>query len=189
MESVFYKHHYKKRFPITYQFLELFANSVDNNSEDAEVHEVLTPVLSALGHKPPYREEFILEVVEQLTYVQKAKSEVKAGKPASGRSFGTEFIQWFSKLDVSQIMFLLSDYDFEKAANIYNTTPVLVVDKMMELKMEHEWQIACKDFEAVIFGMGGKIKGGAGEDDKMHEAPKTEVEEKQRASSLKRLGF
>lgn len=189
MDSVFYKYRHKKRFPITYQFLELFAKSVDNNNRDAEVQELLLPVLSALGYKPPYDESFVVEVLEQLSEVQKVKSEMKKGKNGSKRSFGSEFIKWFARLDIEQILFLLSEYDFDKAGHLWASTPVLAVDRMMETKMEYEWQVASKDFEAVIFGMGGKIKGGASDGEKIHDAPKNAGEDSQRKSTLKGLGF
>ena len=175
MESVFYKYGYKKRFPVTYLFLELFSKSVQNSDpENEDITDVLLPVLSALGEKPPYEEEFLTEILQDMDEYRKSKEGKSEPKSKSGkRQFGTEFINWFSKLDTEQILLLITDFDYEKAYKLYSETPVSLVDKMIETKLSYEWTKAEKDFEAVIFGMGGSVKGGA-TGDKSFDAPKTE---------------
>lgn len=190
MESVFYKYGYKKRFPVTYLFLELFAKSVENSDPESEITEVLFPVLNALGFKPPYQENFILQILQDMDEYRKKKEGIDSASHAKGkkRSFGTEFIKWFSSLEQDQVLLLVTDYDFEAAYKLYSEVPVSVVERMIETKIGYEWTKAEKDFEAVVFGMGGTIKGGsAGQ--KSYDAPKTENELHERNVALKKLGF
>jgi hypothetical protein len=190
MESVFYKYGHKKRFPVSYLLLELFAKSIEKYGDEAEVSEVLPPVLSALGIDPPYTEEFIAEVITDISELQESKSEKKgSGKSSGKRTFGKEFIKWFGSLDIDQTLLLLTNYDFDAAYKIYSTLPASLVDKMIDTKMGYEWTHAEAAFEAVIFGMGGSIKGGSSDPDKTTEEPKTKAEEDARLAQLKRMGF
>lgn len=190
MESVFYKYGYKKRFPVSYLFLELFAKKLETSEPDADITDILEPVLSALGHQPPHKEEFLLGILAELKEIQEKNSGTKAVKPTSGgkRTFGKEFLNWFSGLDQVQALLVLTNYDFDAAYKIYSTVPALLVDKMIQTKIGYEWTQAEANFEAVIFGMGGSIKGGS-KDNKMHEPPKTKEAEKSRDANLKKLGF
>lgn len=191
MESVFYKYGYKKRFPVTYLFLELFAKSVENSDPESDVTEVLIPVLTAMGHKPPFEEDMLIQILQDMDDYRKKKEETPDKKPASGgkRQFGSEFIKWFGKLDADQTLLMLADWDFEKAYKLYAETPVQIVEKMISTKVEYEWTLAEKDFESVVFGMGGSFKGGGSPDDKTFEIPKSEKDNRARESELKRLGF
>lgn len=190
MESVFYKYGYKKRFPVTYLFLELFSKSVENSDADNEdITDILLPVLTALGKKPPYSEEFLTHILQDMDEYRRSK-EGKDTSPApkGKRQFGTEFIKWFAKLETDQILILITDFDFDKAYKIYSEVPVMFVDKMIETKLSYEWTKAEKDFEAVVFGMGGSIKGKSS-DSGGFSVPKSEEELKQRNAALKQLGF
>lgn len=191
MESVFYKYGYKKRFPVTYLFLELFTKSLENSESDASIEEVLLPVLSSLGKKPPYDEAFLEQVLNDLHDFRKAKDEaVRESKSSSDskRTFGKEFLKWFSQKDTEEILFLLTSYDFNLAYKIYSEVPVTAVEKMIKTKLGYEWTVAEKDFEAVVYGMGGSLKGGSS-GGKTFSQPKTEEEEKVMANQLKKLGF
>jgi len=189
MESVFYKYGFKKRFPVTYLFLELFAKSIENSESDAEVAEVLLPVLSALGKEPPYDESFLITIMEDLTELQKVKSEKQGSgkKPSNKRSFGSEFLKWYTALDTDQALLLLTGFDYDAAYNLYSKVPALVVDQMIETKLGYEWNSAEKDFEAVVFGMGGSIKGGSDKDKTFEN--KTEKGMEAMTAQLKNLGF
>mgnify|MGYP001413970052 CR=1 FL=1 len=189
MESVFYRYGFKKRFPVSYLFLELFAKKLENSEPDTEVRDILEPVLSALGHDGPHTEEFLMQVLEDLKEIQDVKSGDAPVKQKGGkRTFGQEFIKWFASLDQAQALIVLTDYDFDKAYKLYSTVPALLVDKMIQTRIGYEWTQAEANFEAVIFGMGGSIKGG-GKADKSHEAPKTKEAETARNADLKKLGF
>lgn len=195
MESVFYKYKYKKRFPVTYLFLELFTKSLENSDADADVITVLLPVLAALDIKPPIPEEVIHGILEDLDEHRKKTAE-RSGKGAAGkggkRTFGKEFIKWFSGLDVEQTLLLVTNFDYEAAYKIYSEVPISFVDKMIRTKLSYDWTIAEKDFEAVVFGMGGSIKGGTsggGGEGQTFEAPKNKEEEVSRNAALKKLGF
>lgn len=190
MESVFYKYGYKKRFPISYLFLELFAKKLQNSEPDTDMADVLQPVLSALGVKPPHSDELLVQVFKDLQEVHESKSgEPSPSAPKGGkRTFGKEFLKWFAGLDQEQALLVLTDYNFEAAYKLYSEVPALLVDKMIRTRIGYEWSHAEANFEAVIFGMGGSIKGG-GKDDKRHEAPKTKEAETARNADLKKLGF
>jgi len=189
MESVFYKYGHKKRFPVSYLFLELFSKSVEKYGDDADMSEVIPPVLSALGIDPPYSEEMIIGIVYDLKELQDSRPKGKSNKSSGKRTFGREFIKWFGNLDIDQTLLLLTGYDFDAAYKIYSELPASLVARMIDTKMGHEWTHAEASFEAVIFGMGGSIKGGKSDADKTTDAPKTKAEEDARLAQLKKMGF
>jgi len=190
MESVFYRYGFKKRFPVTYLFLELFTKSYEN-SESEDVTEILLPVLDALGHKPPYDEQFLVDILKDMDELQKVKAEqAKGGKRNSSnkRSFGSEFLKWYTQLDTEQTLLLLTGFDFGAAYRLYSEVPALIVDSMIQTKLGYEWNTAEKDFEAVVFGMGGSIKGGTKNADQVFEN-KTEDGAAEMQAQLKKMGF
>jgi hypothetical protein len=193
MESVFYKYGHKKRIPVSYLFLELLSKSVENSDSNEDLRHVLEPVLSSLGVNPPYSDELLLEITEDLKEVQEAKvsSSPPAPKPSSSRDrrFGEEFVGWFRGLNIDVSLYLLTHYDFQKACDLYCHTPVLVVDKMLTTKFEHEWNSLEAGFESVVLGMGGKIKKSSAAAKETFAIPKDEVEEQKRNQQLKKLGF
>lgn len=187
MESVFYRYGFKKRFPVTYLFLELFAKSLENSESDADISEVLLPVLSALGYQPPFKEELLIGILKDLEELQKTKEEKSGGsaKKSGKRSFGSEFLKWYTSLDTDQSLLLVTNFNYDAAYDLYSKVPAFLVDKIIETKLGYEWNKAEKDFEAVVFGMGGSIKGGG---DKTFDN-KTEEGKKAMEAQLKNLGF
>lgn len=189
MESVFYRYGFKKRFPVTYLFLELFSKSLENSESEAQVADVLLPVLSALGYEPPHEESMLIEILKDLDELQTIKKEKSSGpnKKSGKRSFGTEFLKWYTSLDTDQALLMMTNFNYEAAYNLYSKVPALLVDKMIETKLGYEWNSAEKDFEAVVFGMGGSIKGGSDSDKTFDN--KTETGSKAMENQLKKLGF
>jgi hypothetical protein len=98
-------------------------------------------------------------------------------------------VKWFGKLDMEQTLLLIADYDFEKAKQLYCEVPAEVVDELIDIRMGYEWTQAEAKFEAVLFGMGGKIKGGSSDGDQSFNAPKNEADKQQQEAALKKLGF
>jgi hypothetical protein len=172
-------------------FLELFAKSYENSESEREVTEILLPVLSALGKEPPYEEQFLVDILKDMDDLQKTKAEIaKAGKKSSSnkRAFGSEFLKWYTKLETEQTLLLLTGFDFDAAYKLYSEVPALIVDSMIQTKLGYEWNTAEKDFEAVVFGMGGSIKGGTKDADQVFEN-KTEKGAADMQAQLKKMGF
>lgn len=189
MESVFYKHRFSNRLPVTYLFLELFTKSIENSGSE-DVVAVLEPVLVKLGHKPPFSETMITDILKEIDSLRKESDGKSKGKSGgSKRSFGSEFIKWFGRLDIEQTILLLVNFDFEKAYKLYSEVPASVVDRMIETKMGYEWTHAENNFEAVVYGMGGSFKGGSKDADKSFEEPKTQADQVARDEGLKSMGF
>lgn len=190
MESVFYKYGHKKRFPVTYLFLELFGKSVEKSGGEGDIESVLLPVLSALKIKPPYHELMIQQILNDMEEIQKFGSEKPPESSNGKRTFGKEFIKWFSSLDIEKNLLLLSDYDFNKAYKLYSETPVLAIAQMTEVKLGYEWAKAEASFEAVIFGMGGSISGGSDTGNTIDMTKETtDSERQQQEAAIKRMGF
>lgn len=194
MESVFYKYGHKKRIPVSYLFLELFAKSIENfgHAADDDAAQLVQPVLTSLGYNPPFKEETIIDILTDIDSLRKSHGErekSKKGGKGGKRTFGSEFIGWFSRLDIEQTILLLADFDFDKAFKIYSEVPATIVDKMIETKMGYEWTWAESNFEAVVYGMGGSFKGGGSKPDQSFEAPKNETDKVERDAALKKMGF
>lgn len=192
MDSVFYKYGHKKRFPVTYLFLELFSKSVENSdNSEMSVAEAITLVLAALDVRDPDT-ELLTQIAEDITAIEETiRKKQSTAKPTSnkGRNFGTEFLKWFNKMGTEQVLLLLADFDYTRAVQLYCEVPAEVVDRMVELKLGYEWTHAEAQFEAVLFGMGGKIKGGSSDADKSFDEPKSDADDAARNAALKNLGF
>lgn len=189
MSSFFYRYTFKKRFPVTFLFLELFANSA-RNSESGDISNAIKPVLLALGHKPPYSDTLLSEIIEDMLEVKAQHEKTRPTKKSSPnqRGMASELMKWVAGLEVQSLLLVLCDYDFERASKLYCETPALVVGRMIELRSEQEWHRAQAVFDAVVFGTGGKMKGGSSENVKIMDAATAE-KKAEMEQGLKRLGF
>lgn len=189
-ESVFYRHTHKQQFPVSYLFLELLARSAEK-SESGTLLDVIAPVLTALGQKPPFKEEFLADILREVLEIKKDKEQASAkrsGPAPKGRSVGSELSKWIGGLDIEEALLMSCDYDYDKAADLYCNKPVKVVDSIISLRAQQEWQRAMVVFESVVFGTGGKMKGGTSDSTSVMTAA-SENSQREMESKLKSLGF
>ncbi len=163
MPSSFYSQRVLKRFPVSYLFLEVFASLCEKSSA-ISAPEAIASTLQSLGVKPPYTPELLSGIAEDLEAIRRSKESSKSSKPSKGRggrSVGSEMLGWLGSLDLETTLLIASDYDYEAAAKLYSECPVQVVDRIVSTRIEAETHRINAMFEAIVFGTGGKMKGGS----------------------------
>ncbi len=155
-----YRHH--NQYPVTYLFLEVFA-SFAQKSDESSASDVLTSTLESLGVPKPYTEEFLTSIALELTAIRDARSKQKPPAPQKdpGRSPGSEMLKWLSALDIESILLFVCEYDYERAYKMYSTIPVLMVDSIVEKRVELEKHRIDSTFESVVYGFGGNMKSSS----------------------------
>lgn len=124
----------------------------------------------------------VAEVIDRIT---------KVGKPETGssryvsKSLGTGYAQWVTELNAEEACLLVAGFDPRRASDLYWRTPIAVAERALNLFIEAQHQSMLINYEAVMYGMGGKYSGDTG-------GTATNVYDLQTAegqAALKALGF
>lgn len=126
--------------------------------------------LSAVEHafslvypKPAVRRqlESLAHAVEQ-HIAQYQKKETGSSPVRPGKSMGSQYANWLSELDAESVCLLLANYDTEVASRMYWLTSVNTMKAAVRLRAEHDSQQMLAQFEATMYGMGGKYSDDDG---------------------------
>ena len=189
METIFTQK--RSEYVVTYYLVELLDRSIEQAGEGADVEQVLPPVLKKLGYKPPYTETAVMQLLQDLKAMEKAKVEQASRSPKKAkspkRSYGHDFFKWMEEVKVDGALLMALQYDYEKAEKAYKTLPYQVVDKIIDLKFKQVWHQMQSQFESVVLGMGGSM--GSSSEVIDHAAGEENVSLDDMAKGLKALGF
>lgn len=161
-------HTLRDEMPISHMFLTIYAEGAKNapgtNGAD----------LVRLAYAETYRQDLTDEQVELVclrldSHGQRLKAEMakRSDKPGAPkvkpeRSYGDYFREWLAELDMTQTLLWLTDYDLEKAQHLYRYGDYELVEKMVTTKKLHQAEAARLQYEAALFGFGGKYGRGGG---------------------------
>lgn len=187
MESIFTKK--RGEYVVTYYLVELLERSIEQAGGNTDVEVFIPPVLKKLGYKPPYSQDSILQLLEDLNTMRKEKVEKQsnASTPKSSggkKTYGQDFFKWVDEVKIDGALLIAMQYDYEKAERAYKTLPYQVIDKIVDLNFKQIWYSMSNYYEAIVLGMGGslgneKVDHGTGENTSLEDM----------AKSLKSMGF
>ena len=119
-----------------------------------------------------------------------AKEKSSPGKPpAAGDGQGTSLVAWLGKMDLRKICYLISEFNPIKAKSLYFEADASLVAECFALRSEYEMECGRLQYEATLYGFGGKYDTDKGGDDvKTHDLTKG-ANNKSALNSLRSLGF
>lgn len=201
MTTLFYERHLKKPI-ISHLFLEAIEELITRDP-DTDLRTALLHAIDAIGEGTDPSPEELSDYADALQEFHRTRSQLISAKPeesppdepltpltkkSSKKGRGNGFLKWVDSLKLEERLLLISDYDYDKAYHYYAKVPVEVVDRLWTLYVASRWNEMDSMFEAVVYGMGGELKGGETKSE-VHEKSKTAAEEKARQSTLKSIGF
>lgn len=161
MPTSFYSRRVAKQFPVSYLFLEVFAG-ICEKSEGISSPEAITVALQSMGVDPPYTGEMVASISRDMVSVRDAHQTPPPSKASRNkRGVGTEMVSWVSSLDMEPLLLLATGGDYRLAEYLYCDVPAMAVDEFLRTHIQFESHRAGVVFEAVVFGTGGKMKGGS----------------------------
>jgi hypothetical protein len=201
MTTLFYERHLKKPV-ISHLFLEAIEELITRDPE-TNLRTALLHAIEAIGGGNEPSTEELSDYADALQEFHRSRAQLISAKPAqaspeepltpltkksSKKGRGSGFLRWIDSLKLEERLLLISDYDYDKAYHYYAKVPVEVVDRLWTLYVASRWNELDGMFEAVVYGMGGELKGGETKSE-VHEKSKTAADEKERQATLKSIGF
>ena len=154
--SLFYASSFEHLFPVPLIVFERLAGLQHLLPEVA-----LAQTMSECCNKPAPTEAEVLYFVDRLqTQTESAtdKTEARPEPKFKVRSLGTAFQDFLKQLDVSRILLMACNYDYEKARHLYTRVDYTVANQVVEdfLRLQNERNHIL--YESVLYGFGGKYK-------------------------------
>jgi len=162
MASSFYTYKIKKRFPVSHLFTEIFTQVVQD-CPDQPISENLISALRTLKVPAPYSEPLLMGILEDIQEINRVRQERAADAPKKGKGGGPgdAIGRWISEQDFETLLLITCNFDYDAAYRAYAEMPALAAEKMVACRIEMEMHRVGATFESVVYGTGGKMKGGA----------------------------
>lgn len=162
-------HTLRDELPISHLFLTIYAENARDNPEASAVESVRLAYAETFCED--LTDEQVLMVCKRLeTHGERLK--VEAEKRGAGpeerkavkaeRGFGDYFREWLSGLDMTEMLLWLTDYNTAEAKRLYRFEDYELVEKMVATKKLHQAEAARLQYEASLFGFGGKYGRSSG---------------------------
>lgn len=107
-------------------------------------------------------DRLISRVLARIEELQKPQEQTKTSKIK--KSFGTTFSEWLSSLSATESCLYLANYDIDKALHLYWQEDILLVQEAIKAKTAQDSQNSLVQFEASMYGFGGKYSDDASGD-------------------------
>ncbi len=154
---------YVRLTPAFYDALE-GALGVDDNAKLSDVVEAAMRVSRLNGVKPS--EQTIVNACTRLLREQEQlqkDTEGQAPHEKLGPGLGTSMIEWLRKLQIRQLCYFLAGFDPLKSEELYYHADAAVVSQAFGLRSEYEMECNRANYEASLYGFGGKYEKDTGQ--------------------------
>ncbi|WP_019865133.1 hypothetical protein [Methylovulum miyakonense] len=155
--SIFHQIHFTHRFPVPLLALE----HLETLSKAVPLPEaIVATLIHCCDRKPPTEEDmdYFLERVKEL---DKPK-EKSTNKNPQGKSLGTSFNKFLSKLPADRVLVMACGWDIAKADHLYSTVDASIAVQVIEDYLSLQQESNTFLYEAVLYGFGGKYDGDEG---------------------------
>lgn len=184
--SVFYMHAYGRRFPVPLMALECYALGSEKAGSDQELLDVLVSTISTHCKISAPKESDIDYFLTRLKEIKAEISENSAEEMVKGKTFGSAYMDYISKLPVDAALLKMVNYDIGAAEKLYCNIDRDDVIQLVRDYIRGKAEENLVSMEASMYGFGGhyekdkKDSGGSKGIDISTEAG---------AAALKSLGF
>lgn len=182
--SIFFPNNRPK---ITYLFLECFGKIL--KAEPGLTLEMAIEQAQRLAELPVGFEESIAERLRTMAEEVAAREE----KPGKDRTLlFADFSDWLNKIPTEAHCLYVANYDYEQARQLYCYLDIDTVKVIVAQKIEQSMKEKRVDFEAVLYGMGGKLEGDLAPQDNDAEVTfdlRDDATQEDALRELKAMGF
>ena len=129
-------------------------------------------------------QQHLSDIITQVTKrFEESKQEAGGGSASSGKTLGSGYADWLSKLNAAESCLYLADFDTSKALEYYWKENIEVVQAAIKVKSELASQQIMASFEAAMYAQGGKYSNDTGGGNNV------KVGSAEAAAELRKLGF
>lgn len=195
--NTFYKNRFQPGLVVSCLALDHFHYLLSEAGEQTEqvVYEVSDRVLKeCCGVQAPTEEHYV-ELLERINKISteavenQQEEEKSSNRPDSKKGYyAKDFEQYIKKLDLKDLLYQLTSYDYLQAEHLYCEVDRDIVMGMVKTYIAHESQKNKLMFEACVYGFGGELKSDprASANDKTFDLS---TNKKEAMSALKGLGI